>query len=57
MKETLTILWMLFWQLVFIFCILWWAWFPIALGLWEYKEPRWVRLIVDQTIGLGVYKY
>ena len=42
-------LWMLFWQFVFVLFILPWAWFPIALGLWENdEEPRWVRWVCDQ---------
>ena len=46
------LLWMLFWEFVFVMFILPWAWFPIARDLWEYRnEPKWVRWVMDQAIG------
>lgn len=45
------LLWILFWELVFVMFILPWAWFPIVLGFWEYYEPKWVRWVLDQACG------
>ena len=42
---------MLFWQFIFVLFILPWAWFPIVLDLWENDEPKWVRWVVNKTIG------
>lgn len=45
------LLWMLFWEFVFVLFILPWAWFPIVLDLWGNDEPRWVRWIMSQATG------
>lgn len=43
---------MLFWEMVFVMFILPWAWFPIALGLWEEEgEPEFVTWVIDRAIG------
>lgn len=42
---------MLFWEFMFVFFILPWAWFPIVLGLWENDEPKWVRWVINKAIG------
>lgn len=46
------LIWMLFWEFIFVFFILPWAWFPIVLNLWDDKnEPKLVRWIANQAIG------
>ena len=46
------LIWMLFWEFIFVTFILPWAWFPIVLELWNYDdEPKWVRWVMNQAIG------
>ena len=45
------ILWMIFWEFFFIFFVLPWAWPPIVLDMWEDKEPKFVRWIINQATG------
>ena len=44
---------MLFWEVIFVLFILPWAWFPMALDLWDDNtEPKWVRWIMNKAIGI-----
>lgn len=46
------LIWMLFWEFIFVVFILPWAWFPIVLELWNYDDkPKLVRWVMNQAIG------
>lgn len=50
MKKCL--LWMLFWEFVFVMFILPFAWLPIVLELWDGNdEPKWFRWVCNQCVG------
>lgn len=50
------LLWMLFWEIIFVVFVLPWAYIPIVLQLWnDETEPKSIRWIINQAIGYNTF--